>query len=337
MAFPLFDLPSEAVELVVGFAKEDQETRRSLRLTSKQCRALADLGVTAIQITQDGPGDQLRYLYTAPWQLQSLDITAYVEVDVTALAAANWPTLRNLKLCGALGEDEAWPLTAAPNWPDLQTLDLSGNVYLRIPPTNWPGLRELNLNSTHLGDIGGAALAAASWPFLEGLYLDESGVCDDEIAALAKGNWPSLKNLTLNENEIGVDGVLALANMRCPCLQNLSLEGNIVGYLSGSESTEALARAHWPDLRTLSLAGNCLDSESAEALARAHWPSLRTLSLGYNHLGNEGVVALTGECALAPARAAKPERKRSGRRGGGGAGGRRWQVAWSVLVYPRSQ
>lgn len=47
--FPLFALPDEAVELVLGFVS-DREDKRALRLTCKRSRAFVDGRVVAVEI-----------------------------------------------------------------------------------------------------------------------------------------------------------------------------------------------------------------------------------------------------------------------------------------------
>ena len=104
MAFPLFDLPDEALELVLGLVG-DLEDRRALRLVAKRSRAIVDGGVVAVsktgELTKRGaviPVAQLSALAGAPWQLLSLKLVrcGLVTSGVVALAAAAWPGLQRL-------------------------------------------------------------------------------------------------------------------------------------------------------------------------------------------------------------------------------------------------
>ena len=75
--FPLFDLPPEAVELVLGFV-EDLEDKRALRLAGRRSRAIVDAAVVAVKrkgsYKEVLDQTQLFALVGAPWRLLRLEL-----------------------------------------------------------------------------------------------------------------------------------------------------------------------------------------------------------------------------------------------------------------------
>ena len=167
-AFPLFDLPDEAVELVLSLVG-DPEDKRALRLVCKRSRASVDSRVVAVLYWALKPGaedepedeDDLGALVRAPWLLQDLKF-----------------------ICSSLFDAGAASLAAA----------------------HWPGLQELWLESKNLGAAGAAALAAATWPALKKLVLSDSSLGNAGAASLAAAHWPALQVLLLDSNSLGDAG-----------------------------------------------------------------------------------------------------------------------------------
>ena len=149
MAFPLFDLPAEAVELVLD-SVDDLEDKRALRLVCKRTRAVVDSRVVAVW---GGYFEsRLSALVRAPWQLQRLDLTTkrIGAAGAAALATARWNALQKLYL----DHNNVGPAGAAA-----------------LAAAHLPALQKLNLNNNSLGDAGAAALVAARWSELQLLGL----------------------------------------------------------------------------------------------------------------------------------------------------------------------
>ena len=157
MPFPLFDLPAEAVDLVLSCV-DDPKDERALRLVCKRSRAAVDSRVVAVRYRV---GAQLPALVRAPWQLQVLSLSRWVG-DAGAAA------LHLSRRCNSLGPAGAASLAAA----------------------HWPALQELDLAANYLGDAGAAALAAARWPALQTLHLNFNGISSAGEAALHT-RWPT--------------------------------------------------------------------------------------------------------------------------------------------------
>ena len=104
MPFPLFDLPPEAVELVLRCV-DGLEDKRALRLTCKRTCASVDSRVTAVspRLTRGNSRNLalVPQLVGAPWHLQRLDLdrsrytTGCTSIlgprCAAALALADWP------------------------------------------------------------------------------------------------------------------------------------------------------------------------------------------------------------------------------------------------------
>ena len=198
--FPLFDLPDEAVELVLGCV-DGREDKRALRLVCKRTCASVDSRVVAVEETRwpvEPLGErQLSALVRAPRQLQRLDLTGRMlgDAGAAALAAAAWPSLQQLSLnSNSLGPAGAASLAGAA-WPSLQVLWLGNNNLgpagaFSLAAAQLPALRELWLLKNNLGPAGAAALAAAHFPALQRLYLSWNGI-SGEGRALLQARWPA--------------------------------------------------------------------------------------------------------------------------------------------------
>ena len=216
-AFTLFDLPDEAVELVLG-AVDDLEDKRALRLVCKRTCASVDSRVVAVFSTSgnlldnygnplDNYGNPLvksgwlQDLVRAPWQFQTLD-----------LSSKDGLMLEDEDMDIAFGDqldDEDVQCLAAAAWPDLLELDLNFNCLIRpdLAAARWPALRKLELRHNMLDDQGAKLLAAGAWPALEVLDLWCNHLGDAGAASLAAGRWPALKKLDLTiGNFIGSEG-----------------------------------------------------------------------------------------------------------------------------------
>ena len=265
MAFPLFDLPPEAVELVVSFVicKED---KAALRLVCKRSRDIVDGGVVAIKKHPVTASDlaTLGTLVRAPWKLLRLEIFASSNscipyrlglTDVAALAAVtSWHGLQVLRLgrnnLGGAGAAGTLAASLAA-WPALQELSLLGSDIgaagaAALATANLPALQDLNLSSCRFRAAGARALAAANWPDLSKLDLSHNYLCDEGAVALASAAWPRLRELTVSWNAIEDGGAAALAEAAWP-LKFLDFRGN----LGAAQGVVAL-RAALPGVNILS-------------------------------------------------------------------------------------
>ena len=248
MAFPLFDLPAEAVDLVLG-SVDDLEDKRALRLVCKRSRASVDSRVVAVN--KCAPSAQLSALVQAPWQLQRLDLSArYLGPACAAsLEAAPWPALQVLKLDNNCVRDAGAASLAAAPWPALRELSLRGSIHERMGP------------------LGAASLAAAPWTALQVLHLDYNNLGDAGASSLATAPWTALRELSLARNSVGDAGAASLAAAPWPALKTLSLHYNNVG----DAGAASLAAAPWTALRTLRLPSKI--SSAGRASLQAHWPA----------------------------------------------------------------
>ena len=156
-----------------------REDKRALRLVCKRTRASVDSRVVGVRggyrlYPPEPLGElQLSALVRAPWQLQRLYLSNIKlgDADAAVLAAAPWPSLRELNLnINNLGPVCAAALAAAA----------------------WPSLRVLELGANSLGDAGAAALAAARFPALQSLFLFANGI-SSEGRALLQARWPTAR------------------------------------------------------------------------------------------------------------------------------------------------
>ena len=198
--FPLFDLPAEAVELVLGCV-ESMEDKRALRLVCKRTRASVDSRVVAVKDGIHGEPLsklQLNALVQAPWQLRLLDLShrKLGDAGAAALAAARWPALQRRWLDNnSLGPAGAASLAAA-HLPALQVLGLQENSLgnagaASLAAARWPALQSLRLGYNSLGPAGAASLAAARLPALRVLSLQRNSLRDAGAASLAAAVWPA--------------------------------------------------------------------------------------------------------------------------------------------------
>ena len=268
IVFPLFDLPPQAVELVLA-SVDDLEDKRALRLVCKRSRASVDSRVVAVKDSRQYPiyiwrpytymeapvGErQLSALVRAPWQLQRLELSRRLLGDTGAasLAAAHWPALRVLEL-------------------GRNSLGAAGAAALAV--AHWPALQELWLGGNRLGAAGVASLAAAHYPALLKLDLSHNRLGDAGAAALAAARWTAVQELCLSGNNLGPMGAASLAAARWPALQELHLEMNHIG----DAGAVALAAAHWPALQRMRLWETGISIEGYTAL-QAHWPEAVTIT-----------------------------------------------------------
>lgn len=303
-AFPLFDLPAKAVELVHGFVTR-REDRRALRLTCKESRALVDRDIVAVKKRYLGFSVEEEYGPLMFADDEDIELNTIRAEDMDALVKAPWLLLR-LELAYSLGPGMAARLAEA-DWPTLQELHLTHSTLCggfreadiaALAAANFRDLRKLTLANNGLTAVGAAAaLAAADWPRLESLDLTEFKLNGAGMAALAKGRWPCLKTLKLARNWGGDKGVAALAKGSFPCLESLVLSECYMG----RRGIAALASASWArQLQSLDLSHNTTSGNIAEAaekpllapLAACSWPCLQRLVLSWTGVGVASAAAL---------------------------------------------
>ena len=184
--FPLFELPPETVDLVLG-SVGGLEEKRALRLVCKRIRAGVDSRVVVVirrYPPVPGAKQQLSALLRAPWGLRR----------------------PHLGYIGLL------PLGVAP----LQELDLSRDTLgsaaaAALAAASWPTLQMLCLDRNSLGDAGAAALAAGRWPGLKKLYLNSNSVGPAGGSALARPPGARTQFQQHGARGCGIPGDSALA------------------------------------------------------------------------------------------------------------------------------
>ena len=297
-AFPLFDLPPEAVELVLGFVS-DLESKRQLRLACKRCRAIVDRGVVKVgRVSESVSGAQLVTLTRAPWSLRVLHLAecGLGPGAAASLASSRWPLLVELCLAGnRLGDDGAVQL-AMGDWPALERLSLSrtgvGAVgAAHLAAGRYPRLEGIYLLDNRVGSAGAAVLGALQAPCLLELELSNNGIGAEgvaELAAAAEKNWPALRRLSLSFNDLGDRGVAHLAASSWPELRSLNLYSTGLGPAAAA----SLAAAAMPALEKLYIQGNSVRAPGAASLAAASWPALQLLYLSDSRLNASAAASL---------------------------------------------
>jgi hypothetical protein len=192
--------------------------------------------------------------------LEHLDVSgnAITLAGLEQLVAASLPELRHLSARGTKYRDEPiWSVLAEARWPHLAHLDISGDPDdLCRASALFASVASLDLNDSHLGDRGTAALAAL--PFAR------------------------LSKLSLAYNRIGVDGARALARAPLPDLRELELSVNVFGDAGLQALTEA---PWWPQLRRLSLVNVELTDAGLDTLAARLPPLLDRLDVVLSRFG----------------------------------------------------
>jgi uncharacterized protein (TIGR02996 family) len=146
------------------------------------------------------------------------------------------------------------------------------------------------------GTMAIALAHAVKPPRLRKLALPGNRLDAESVEALVSSHaMDTVEELDLGDNNLGPDGVAALARGRLPALRSLRLartrpdQGGLSA-LAGSVS--------FPELRSLSLAGNVLGPHVVGALASAPVKNLRVLDLSGNRVGDPGVLRLAGSPRL---------------------------------------
>ena len=155
----------------------------------------------------------------------------------------------------------------------------------------------LNLDSTHVGDAGASALAAAldrgALPRLRFLTLNSAAIGDAGLVALAPAllRLPALEKLYLYHNPVGDEGLAALVAPPPPAgtpllpagglkkLEVLDLDGTQITDAGCAALAAALNSGALPALETLDLDGIVPASDAAivtvhEALAKSRAAAL---------------------------------------------------------------
>jgi uncharacterized protein (TIGR02996 family) len=171
-------------------------------------------------------------------------------------------------------------LADSPLAERLACLSLWRHERYSLPPIGWRAA-ELLTRFPHLGDLN-----------LLGQRISDEGA--ERLAA--SPNLEGLKRLHLGGNALGPRGVRAiLTSPYLAQVEELDLSGN----RPGGEWIEALAGAHSPRLRKLSLFDNQLDGEAITRLAGATgFEGLRELNLGFNPIGDRGATGLARSALL---------------------------------------
>ena len=206
MAFPLFDLPAEAVEQIIGCV-DSRDDKRALRLVSKRSRSIVDSRVVSVKLDTreflDQGLDQARLssLVGAPWHLRTLHLHSLDDTGAAMLAAAHFPALQELKL---------------------------SNLFLHpaVGRGRVASIFVMRHKNICLKDVGAASLAAGYWPALALLDLTCNCLSDACAVALSTAFWPSIQSVCLDWNLIGSGGKAAL-QARWPTAQ-FSFQSNLL-------------------------------------------------------------------------------------------------------------
>jgi hypothetical protein len=230
-------------------------------------------------------------------RLEALDVgyASWPVEGFLAWARADRPArLRELALPSAGGGDRSAlgpALAGSPALASLERLTLAGNFLgpdlpRHLTAADWlPGLVQLDLGKTGVGDAGAEALARSDRPRrLRTLGLEGNPLTARGLRALAEASWASgLRVLDLREVRLGQEGAAALG--WAPALAGLrELD---VGYCSlDAQALEALlAGGSLRGLRRLNLNGNPLRGRGLDLLCDPSWlPHLRRLVVGHHTL-----------------------------------------------------
>lgn len=136
-------------------------------------------------------------------------------------------------------------------------------------------------------------LAMPAWPYARasnylGSVMEVVKEADDAVKSFAGAGW-DLRRLELSGMGIGPQGAKALTSAPLPRLQHLTLCENV---LVGVDSGQALASAHWPELRYLDVSNCNLDNGGAAELRNARFPELRFLDISSNSFGASGAAGV---------------------------------------------
>jgi uncharacterized protein (TIGR02996 family) len=232
------------------------------------------------------PGSSLRGWV---WLLQSPRLrglrSLQVEMDLTsvgvlsAIAAADWPHLRELSVRVPNAESEKPPAA----WADM-------------PEANWfPGLRALDLWGCYLGDGGIASLLSTRRALeLTRLNLGLNGLSPAAFRFLVAS--PALRNLRsieLSGNPVGESVGELLRSPALPHVCSLVASAVVGPGHSGRDLVAAIAEADPGRLRVLELHSNTLDVEAVQTLVESRAvEGLEVLSLNGNDLPDEAAEAI---------------------------------------------
>lgn len=148
------------------------------------------------------------------------------------------------------------------------------------------GLRELELDSQHLGDEGAAALAASdAFPSLQAFTLSNDRLSSVGLEPLSQAGWfTRLEKLVLVHHDLGPDAAHVLAATRFKKLRSLVLSSNRIG----DEGAVVLARGqHFSKLEALWLTSNRIGVAGVEALLGSKTLAKTQLFLESNQLGDK--------------------------------------------------
>jgi uncharacterized protein (TIGR02996 family) len=154
----------------------------------------------------------------------------------------------------------------------------AGALFHMVRAGGLADLRELAVRGVRLSRQDVEALAAASLEALESLELRDCHAGFVLGTRLAQARLASLLRLELAGNGMA-NGVMQLVEpARLRCVHHLGLADNIVG----PNLIAQLAALSWAELESLDLDGAGLgdEDEALRALARGHFPKLRSLRLG---------------------------------------------------------
>lgn len=214
-------------------------------------------------------------------------------------------------MCGLLG---AWRQGWCASLLELDVSGLwildSGAEHIVTALQHSPSLKYLDMNKTHISDIGKISNALKGATELEHLDLGQNPIGNDSAEALGVLllGKSKLVHLDMGSNLIESEGVRTLALAECSSLEYLNLSGNafeaagmerVAPSLSqcafladlhlnacelrdgGAEAVAAILK-DLRSLKTLSLCHNVIQSHGASSLAHgiSACPSLETLSLG---------------------------------------------------------
>ncbi len=228
--------------------------------------------------------------------ITELHLEQVTEAAANALAAADLPRLRKLKLdcfvCGPPALEALWRSPIMGRLTDLDIRDWgeasNGLLLARGRP---PALKRLTLRHAILRGDAPAALVSADWSGLDELHLEYANLERGTEEIYASRHLGCLRAFSTTGTSNAHNAAL-LSNLAFRRLEKLHLDGLASG--RSADMLAALAEVDWPALRYLWLKGNPLAALGA-ALARAP-VSRRLVGLDIEdmYLKKTGVTALAG-------------------------------------------
>ena len=242
----------------------------------------------------------------AQYPIEALELPSMSIPEARALAECTWlERLTSLSLTSGIGQHVIGAILASPHL--LRLTELRVGSQLSTPATvsavlrSWVFKRLTSLgvrsDQRQTGPLAGELARLNQPPRLKKLDLSGNRLTADALTALVSSEAVAVvDDLNLSDNNLGEAGTAAIARGKLPALRTLSLLR--AGPQQGG--VEALIEASFfPELRSLSLAGNPLGPATAIGVASGPVENLRVLDLRETRIGDRGAAALAQSPRLA--------------------------------------